>query len=86
MKPAPMPSDVLRVANDDAFKWARRLAAVEGIPGGISTGANVRAALSVGARPEMAGKTIVTICCSLAERYLSTPLFDRDDADLGANF
>ncbi|HMN96772.1 MAG TPA: cysteine synthase A [Phycisphaerales bacterium] len=64
------------VSNDDAFAWARRLAAEEGIFGGISTGANVCAAVRVAARPENRGKTIVTVACSFGERYLSTPLFE----------
>ncbi len=65
----------LTVTNDEAFEWARRLAREEGILGGISTGANVCAALRVAARPEMRGRRIVTFACSFGERYLSTPLF-----------
>ena len=68
--------EVITVGNQTSFDTARQLARVEGIPGGISTGANVAAALEVAARPEMAGKTIVTIGCSFAERYLSTTLFE----------
>ncbi len=68
--------EVITVGNQTSFNTARQLARVEGIPGGISTGANVAAALEVAARPEMAGKTIVTIGCSFAERYLSTALFE----------
>ena len=64
------------VTNEEAFEWAHRLAAVEGILGGISTGANVAAAARVAARPEYHGKTIVTIACSFGERYLSTPLYE----------
>jgi len=66
---------VEKVSNDDAFAWARRLAKEEGIMGGISSGANACAAARVAARPEFAGKRIVTIGCSFAERYLSTALF-----------
>lgn len=68
--------DVVTVTNDDALSTARRLAAEEGILAGISTGANVWAALQVAARPENKGKTIVTIGCSTGERYLSTVLAD----------
>ncbi|MEM7315849.1 MAG: pyridoxal-phosphate dependent enzyme, partial [Planctomycetota bacterium] len=68
--------DVVKVEDEDAFAWARRLAKEEGIMAGISSGANAWAAAQVAARPEMAGKTIVTIMCSLGERYLSTPLFE----------
>ena len=63
------------VTNDEAFEWARRLAAVEGILGGISTGGNVAAAARLAARPEYRGKVIVTVACSFGERYLSTPLY-----------
>lgn len=68
--------DVIRVTNDDALHTARRIASEEGILVGISTGANVWAALQVAARPENKGKTIVTIGCSTGERYLSTALAD----------
>ena len=70
-----MIDDVVRVANDDAFATAKLLARAEGIPGGISSGANVWAALEVAKRPEMAGKTIVTVSPSSAERYFSSDLF-----------
>lgn len=68
--------EVIRIGNDTAFATARDLAQIEGVPGGISSGAAAAAALEFGARPEMAGKTIVTILPSLAERYLSTGLFE----------
>ncbi|MEM9353026.1 MAG: cysteine synthase A [Planctomycetota bacterium] len=68
--------EVVTVSNEEAFQWGRRLAKEEGIVGGISSGANMCAAAKVAARPEMAGKRIVTIMCSLGERYLSTPLFE----------
>ncbi|MEO1527000.1 MAG: cysteine synthase A [Planctomycetota bacterium] len=71
--------DVVKVDDEDAFEWGRQLAKQEGIVGGISSGANMWAAAQVAARPEMKGKRIVTIMCSLGERYLSTPLF----GDLG---
>jgi len=69
--------DVITVSNEDAFAYARRLALEEGILAGISTGANVWAALQVAKRPENKGKLIVTIGCSTGERYLSTPLADE---------
>jgi cysteine synthase A len=68
--------EVVRVSNDRAFKLAREAARLEGLPVGISSGAAIAAALDVGARPEMAGKLIVTIIPSFAERYLSTALFE----------
>jgi cysteine synthase A len=68
--------EVLKVTNDDAFAWSRRLAREEGLLVGISSGANVFAAAQVAARPEFRGKRIVTILPSLGERYLSTPLFE----------
>ncbi len=67
--------DVVQVDDEVAFEWGRRLAKEEGIMAGISSGANMWAASQVAARPEFAGKRIVTIMCSLGERYLSTPLF-----------
>ncbi|MFA7006900.1 MAG: pyridoxal-phosphate dependent enzyme, partial [Verrucomicrobiia bacterium] len=69
--------DVVTVTNDDAIITARRLAQEEGILVGISTGANVWAALQVAKRPENKGKLIVTIGCSTGERYLSTALADE---------
>ena len=67
--------EVIKVPNEMAFEVARLLAKVEGIPGGISTGANVAAALTIAIRDNMAGKKIVTFAPSNAERYLSTELF-----------
>jgi cysteine synthase A len=69
--------DVIKVSNEDAFATAQALAEQDGILGGISTGANVWAAMELAKRPEMAGKTIVTIGCSFGERYLSTPLAEK---------
>ncbi len=71
--------EVIRIDGDAAFAMAREMAAREGIPVGISSGAAVEAALQVAARPEMAGKRIVVIIPSMAERYLSTALFDGLD-------
>jgi len=65
----------VKVTNDEAFEMARRLSNEEGIPGGISSGAAVAAALKVAARSEMKGKRIVVILPSMAERYMSTDLF-----------
>jgi cysteine synthase A len=75
--------EVLTVSNDDAFAMARRLAKEEGILGGISSGANVHAAMELAKRPENKGKLIVTIACSTGERYLSTAL--ADEARAAAN-
>jgi cysteine synthase A len=69
-------NDVVMVTNDQAFDMARRLPKEEGILGGISSGANVQAAIELAKRPENKGKTIVTVICSSGERYLSTALFD----------
>ncbi|MEY4917569.1 MAG: cysteine synthase [Verrucomicrobiota bacterium] len=75
--------ECVQVSNDDAFAMARRLAKEEGILVGISTGANVIAAIEVGKRPENKGKTIVTIACSTGERYLSTALAAEAKAEVG---
>ncbi len=68
--------EVVRIANETAFRTAREAARVEGLPVGISSGAAIAAALELGARPEMAGKMIVVVLPSFAERYLSTALFE----------
>jgi cysteine synthase len=68
--------EIIAIANADAIAVARRLARSEGIPGGISSGAAAAAAIAVGTRPEMAGKTLVVILASFAERYVSTALFE----------
>ncbi len=68
--------EVISIANETAFRTARTLARLEGLPVGISSGAAVAAALEVAVRPEMTGKRILVILPSFAERYLSTPLFD----------
>lgn len=69
--------DVLCVTNEQALDFGRKLAKSEGILAGISTGANVWAALEMAKRPENKGKTIVTVACSTGERYLSTALFEE---------
>jgi cysteine synthase A len=76
--------EVVTVTNDEAFAMARRLAKEEGILAGISSGANVHAAIEVAKRPENAGKLIVTIGCSTGERYLSTALAAEARAEVGA--
>ena len=68
--------ETIQVSNEEAFQWSRRLMKEEGIVGGISSGGNMCAAAKVAARPEYAGKRIVTIMPSLGERYLSTALFE----------
>ena len=76
-------TECIRVSNDDAFAMARRLAKEEGILAGISSGANVHAAIEIAKRPENAGKLIVTVACSTGERYLSTALADQARAEVG---
>ena len=75
--------ECVKVSNDESFAMARRLAKEEGILVGISTGANVWAAIEVARRPENRGKTIVTIACSTGERYLSTPLAEEARKEVG---
>ncbi len=67
--------EIITVSNDDAYSMMRHVAKTEGIPVGVSSGAAITAALAVGKRPEMAGKMIVAIIPSMAERYLSLPPF-----------
>jgi len=79
----PQITECIQVSNDDSFAMARRLAKEEGILVGISTGANVVAAIELAKRPENKGKVIVTIACSTGERYLSTPLAAEAKAEVG---
>ena len=67
--------EVIPVGDEDALEMARRVAIEEGVLAGISAGANIWAALEVAARPEMAGKRVVTIVCDSGERYMSLPFF-----------
>ncbi|MGC8744082.1 MAG: cysteine synthase A [Verrucomicrobiia bacterium] len=79
----PQITECIQVGNEDAFAMARRLAKEEGILVGISTGANVWAAIEVAKRPENKGKMIVTVAPSTGERYLSTPLAAEARAEVG---
>ncbi|MBU3690498.1 MAG: cysteine synthase A [Solirubrobacterales bacterium] len=67
--------EIIQVDDDEAIATSHRLASEEGILGGISAGANVAAALEVAARPEFAGKRIVTVICDSGDRYMSLPFF-----------
>ena len=71
--------EVIQISNERAFETARMAARLEGLPGGISSGAALAAAFEIGARPENAGKMIVVVIPSIAERYLSTALFEGLD-------
>ncbi|RME91806.1 MAG: cysteine synthase A [Verrucomicrobia bacterium] len=79
----PQITECIQVSNEDAFAMARRLAKEEGILAGISSGANVWAAIQVAKRPENKGKMIVTFAPSTGERYLSTPLAEEAKAQVG---
>lgn len=79
----PQIEEAIQVSNEDAFAMARRLSREEGILAGISTGANVWAAVELAKRPENKGKVIVTVACSTGERYLSTPLAAEARAEVG---
>jgi cysteine synthase len=69
--------EIITISNQAAFDTARALARLEGIPAGISSGAAVAASLEIGVRPDFAGKDIVVVLPSFAERYLSTALFEE---------
>ncbi|WP_026379424.1 cysteine synthase A [Afifella pfennigii] len=72
--------EVLQASNEEAFDYARLCARLEGIPVGISSGAALAAAVALGRRPEFAGKNVVVVIPSFAERYLSTALFEGLEA------
>ncbi len=74
--------EVIRVTDADAVATARRAAREEGMLVGISSGANIWAALQVAARPESKGKLIVTVGCDTGERYLSNPVFAEQEANI----
>lgn len=75
--------EVITVTNEEAFEMAQQLTQLEGLPAGISTGANVASALKIAARDEFKGKRIITIACSSTERYLSTPLAEIYREEVG---
>ena len=72
---ASLVDEVLQVDDAEAMAMGRRLARVEGLLSGVSSGAAMAAAIKLGQRPEMAGKLIVVVLASFGERYLSTPMF-----------
>jgi len=78
--------EVIKVSNEQAFAMAQRINQEVGIAVGISSGANITAALELAQRPEMAGKRIVTVACSSSERYLSTPLAEKARQEVAQDF
>jgi len=76
--------EIIQVSNEDAFATAQEVSVREGLPVGISSGANIWAALQLARKPEFAGKRIVTIACSPSERYLSTALAEKVRAEVTA--
>lgn len=76
--------ETILVTNEDAFATAQLVAQTEGLPVGISSGANIWAALQLAKRPEFKGKRIVTVACSSTERYLSTPLAEKVKAEVSS--
>ena len=76
--------EIIQVTNEDAFATAQEVSVKEGLPVGISSGANIWAALQLARKPEYAGKRIVTIACSPSERYLSTALAEKVRAEVTA--
>lgn len=76
--------EVIKVSNESAFGTAQEVSLTDGLAVGISSGATIRAALEVGRRPEMVGKTIVAIAASPSERYLSTPLAESARQDVAS--
>ncbi|MCK5125684.1 MAG: cysteine synthase A [candidate division Zixibacteria bacterium] len=73
--------EIMTITNEEAIEVTRRIVREEGFLAGISSGANVAAALKIAARPENKNKTVVTIICDTGERYLSTPTYTEIDAD-----
>ncbi len=76
--------EIIQVTNEDAFAMAQEVSVREGLAVGISSGANIWAALQLAKKPEYAGKRIVTIACSPSERYLSTALAEKARAEVTA--
>ncbi len=71
--------EIVKVSNEEAFAMSRKIAKEEGLLVGISSGANVHAAIKVASRPENRGKVVVTVLCDTGERYLSTELFNEEE-------